>query len=374
MTVKVWDPAIARPKDLDDALQLIFQLETFKEKPNPKFLKLAKVLLADPAFIGLWGAERMLEDAENCTCAIWKPRLPAGDGMPAIRAVIQHATDIGLIAYEESRQVVFLPGGGTVTPAQKALHDGDFEAYDARLRARAELCQTLLKDFTEHFASLGFAPSNLDSTETNRFAGLSFSDSYIGEFSRSIDDGWQRIIVGVNDADADSEYFKCGVRVCIGNRSVETIFTKVFGDGIRWIDTFFFNPAILERTQTHQHASQFPITNKSQVQALPALVEGLTMPVLDLANDLAGLDELMNVPSRFPVGYVPHPLAPKNLADEFVSHGRQSCLKPLIVAWLHRNPNFDNRVADLREFVKKRVDVSEADLERLVTYLRTSQL
>ncbi|HEX2584557.1 MAG TPA: hypothetical protein VHL14_05465, partial [Steroidobacteraceae bacterium] len=365
---------IARPKDLDNALQLISQLETFKEKPNPKFLKLAKVLLADPAFVGLWGVDRMLEEAENCTCAIWEPRVPAGDGMPAIRAVIQHATDMGLIAYEESRQVVFLPGGGTVTPAQKALHDGDFEAYDARLHARAEACQTLLKGFTEHFASLGFSPSKLDPTATDRFAGLSFSDSYIGEFSRSIKDGWQRIIVGVNDCDADSEYFKCGVRVCIGNNSVETIFTKVFGDGIRWMDTFFFCPAILERSRADQHPSEFAVTNKSQIQELPALVERLTMPVLDLANNLAGLDELMNVPSRFPIGYLPHPLAPKNLADEFVSCGRQSCLKPLIVAWLNGNPNFENRVASLREFVKTRVDISEADLERLVTYLRTSQV
>ena len=79
----------------------------------------------------------------------------------------------------------------------------------------------------------------------------------------------------------------------------------------------------------------------------------------------------MNDPSRFPFTYPLHPLTPQNLADSFVSFGRQSCLKPLIVSWLAKNPAFETRVTTLREFVKKRADVSEADVDRLVAYLRT---
>jgi hypothetical protein len=366
MSVKVWDPAIALPKDLDDALQLISQLETFQEKPNPKFLALAHALLADSAFAGHWGAERILEKAENCTCAIWEPQLPAGDGMPAIRAVIQHATSLGLVAYRESRQVIFLPGGGTVTPAQKALHDGDFEDYDSRLYARAKVCQTLVDGFREHFAPLGFLPSNLDHSECNRFAALSFYDRHLGEFSRPTRDGWQRLVVGVNHHEADSEYFKCSVRVGIRSEPVETIFTNVFGEGIRWMDTFFFSPAIFLRDRE----DGFEATNDSLVRELPGLVERLAMPVLNFAREPGGLDEIMNVPSRFPFTYPLHPLTPQNLADSFVSFGRQSCLKTLIVSWLAQSPHFENRVATLREFVKTRVDVSENDLDRLVAYLR----
>lgn len=367
MSVKVWDPAIALPKDLDDALQLIEQLETFEEKPNPKFLALAQVLLADSAFAGQWGAERMVEAAESCTCAIWAPRLPAGDAMPATRAVVEQAIALGLVAYVDAWQVVFLPAGGTVTPTQKARYDEDFEYYDSRLHARADVCRKLLKGFTEHFAQLGFFPSNLDPSETNRFAALSFYDRYIGEFSRPIHDGWQRLIVSVNHHDANTEFFKCSVGVCIGSKSVETIFTQVFGDGIRHIDTFFFNPALF----LNGYDDGFAATNDLLVQELPALIERLAMPVLDLAVDINGLDVVMNESSRFPFSHSPHPLSPKNLADNFVSFGRQSCLKTLIVAWLARNPGFENRVATLREFVKTRVDVSEDDLEKLLAYLPT---
>ncbi len=68
-----------------------------------------------------------------------------------------------------------------------------------------------------------------------------------------------------------------------------------------------------------------------------------------------------------------HPLTPQNLADNFVAVGRQSCLKTLIVSWLARSPNFKDRVASLRAFVKTRVDVSEPDLDRLLAYLGSTE-
>lgn len=368
MYVLVWDPAIARPKDLDDTLQLIEQLQTLQEKPNPKFLALAQALLADSAFAGHWGADRILEEASSCTSASWEPRLPAGDGMPAIRAVIEHANALGLVAYRDSRQAVFLPGGRTVTPLQKRLHEEDFEAYDARLSKRVLACRTLLEGFTRQFASLGFTPSNVESESVPRSAVLSFSDSHLGEFARPIEDGWQRLIVTVNDADADSEYFKCWVSAGVRHESVETIFTRVFGDGIRRAETFFFGPASF----LSDRANDFPLTSERLMSELPALVERLAMPVLDLARDLKGIDAVMNDSSRFPFAYPLHPLSPQNLADHIVSLGRQSCLKTLIVSWLVRSQNFEKRAADLRAFVKTRADVSEGDLDRLLDYLRSS--
>jgi hypothetical protein len=368
MTVLVWDPAIARPKNLDDTVQLIEQLRTLEEKPNPKFLALAQALLADPAYVGGWGTERMLDEARSCACGIWEPRIPAGDGMPAIRAVIAHANALGLVAYRDSRQAVFLPGGGTVTPLQNRLHDEDFEDYDVRLTKRAAACRTLLEGFTRHFESLGFHPSNVESKAVPRFAALSFADSHLAEFSRPVEDGWQLLIITVNDADADSEYFKCFVSAGVRRESVETIFTRVFGEGIRKPETFFFSPATFLRDR----ADSLPVTSERLMSELPALVARLAMPVLDLARDLRGLDAVMNDTSRFPFNYPLHPLTPQNLADYFVSFGRQSCLKTLIVSWLARSPDFENRVAALRAFVKTRADVSEADLDRLVAYLRSA--
>lgn len=364
--VLVWDPSIARPKDLDDTLQLIERLKTQEETPNPKFLALAQALLADPAFAGQWSVERILDEARNCASAIWAPPTPAGDGMPALRAVIQHANALGLVVYRDSRQAVFLPGGRTVTPLQKRLHDGDFEAYDARLAKRVAACRTLLDGFVRHFAALGFTPSNLESAAMPRFASLSFTDSHLTELSRPTDDGWQRLVVTVNDADADSEYFKCFVYAGVRRESVETLFKRVFGEGIGRLDTFFFSPVSF----LPGLANAFAVTNPRLIRELPEQVERLAMPVLDLARDLHGLDVVMNDASRFPLGKRPSPLSPQNLADEFVNFGRKSCLKTLIVSWLARSPDFENRVAALRAFVKTRVDVSEADLDRLVACLR----
>lgn len=278
------------------------------EKPNPKFLALAQALLADHAFAGHWGAERILEEASSCASAIWEPRLPAGDGMP------------------------------------------------------------LLEDFTRHFESLGFTPGNVESKAIPRSAALSFSDKHLGEFSRPTDDGWQRLIVGVNDADADSEYFKCNVSAGIRRESVEMIFTQVFGEGIRKAETFFFSPAIFLRDR----ANDFAVTSERLIVELPGLVEQLAMPVLDLASDLNGLDVVMNDPPRFPFAYPLHPLTPQNLADSFINFGRQSCLKTLIVSKLAKSPNFEARVAALRAFVRTRVDVSEDDLDRLLAHLRSA--
>jgi hypothetical protein len=145
--------------------------------------------------------------------------------------------------------------------------------------------------------------------------------------------------------------------------------TQVFGEGIRKPETFFFSPATFLRDR----AGDFPLTSERLISELPALVERLAMPVLDLARDLRGLDVVMNDPSRFSFTYPLHPLSPQNLADNFVSSGRQSCLKTLIASWLARSPDFNNRVAALRAFVKTRVDVSEGDLDRLVTHLRSAQ-
>lgn len=368
MDVLVWDPAIARPKDLDDTLQLIEQLRALQEKPNPKFQALAQLLQADPAYAGHWITERFLEEANNCTAAIWEPRIPPGDGMPAMRAVIEHANALGLVAYRDSRQAVYLPGGRTVTPLQKRLSDEDFEDYGSRLAKRGEACRNLLDGFARHFASLGFTPSNLESTAIPRSAALSFSDSHLGEFSRPTDDGWQRLTVGVNDADADSEYFKCHIYAGVRRESVETIFTRVFGEGVRRAETFFFSPAIFRLDR----ADDFAVTSQQLISELPPWVEELALPVLDLARDLNGLDVVMNDSSRFPLPSPPHPLSSQNLADHIVSFGRQSCLKTLIVSWLAKSPNLENRIAALRAFVGGRADVNEEDLERLLGYLRLS--
>jgi hypothetical protein len=103
MPVLVWDPAAARPRDLDDALRIIERLRLQPQTPHPAFLALAKRLLADPPYVGQWGVERMRDEARECAAGVWEPCLPAGDGMPAMHAAIRHAHALGLAACDESR-------------------------------------------------------------------------------------------------------------------------------------------------------------------------------------------------------------------------------------------------------------------------------
>jgi hypothetical protein len=196
---------------------------------------------------------------------------------------------------------------------------------------------------------------------------LSFADQHLAELVRPVEDGWQRLVITVNDADADSEYFKCFMSAGVRCESVEAIFTRIFGEGIRRPETFLFSPSQL----LPGCPGSFRLGVRLSVE-LPALVARLAMPVLDLARDLEGLDGVMNDPLRFPFVQPPHPQAPQNLADNFVNLGRKSCLKTLIVSWLAGSSNFENRVAALRAFVRTRVDVSEADLDLLLAGLRSS--
>jgi hypothetical protein len=109
-------------------------------------------------------------------------------------------------------------------------------------------------------------------------------------------------------------------------------------------NSIFFSPATFLRDR----ADSLPVTSERLMSELSALVERLAMPVLDLARDLRGLDIVMNDPCDL--------LLP--------THSIRSQAK---------SPNFENRVAALRAFVRTRADVSEGDLDRLVAYLRSDQ-
>ncbi|MEP6876011.1 MAG: hypothetical protein ABI887_16760, partial [Burkholderiales bacterium] len=177
-------------------------------------------------------------------------------------------------------------------------------------------------------------------------------------------DGYQCVLMSViGDAPFLRCVFRCGHRC----EEVEAIFEQVVGPAIRIRETFWFNPSIFVGSS----GGALPIQNSAEIRAVLDVLERHGMPPLDLAREPGGLDRLMNEPQRFPFSFPDlHPQAPHNLADEYVSSGRNSCLKTLIVAWLARNPAFENRVADLRKFVAQRVDVSEKDLARVGDHLR----
>jgi hypothetical protein len=360
--LQVWDAKLGEPADLDEALQLRHRLESLQPGPNPKFVSFARALQGEGA--GRWWAQRMLVDAQDCIEALWRPNLAPDDAMPSLRAAIRHAVAHGLVAFVGYPQVVFLPGGRALPGPQLAMFKENFEYYDALLRPRTAACRVLVEGFRAHFAPLGFAESAID--PGSRLAAFSFTSGSLAEFARRTRDGWQRLLIGASEHEADSPHFECEVSAGVRSEAVEAIFEAVMGPGARLPDTFFFSPACFERDR----AKGFLVADDASRHALPERVASLVMPVLDHARDAVGLNEVMNQPWRFPFTYPLHPQTPSTLADHVAAFSGRQNLKGLIAAWQVRSPEFDERVKALRELAKKRSVGSEAELDRMVAHLR----
>ena len=362
--LQVWDAELGVPANLDEALQLRHRLEGLQPGPNPKFVSFASDLQGDPDVAGRWWAQRMLGDARGCIGALWEPNLAPDDAMPSLRAAIRHAVAHGLVACVGYPQAVFLPGGRALPTPQLATFKENFKHYDDLLKARTAACRALVEGFRAHFAPLGFAESAI--YPGGRFAAFSFTSDSLAEFSRRARDGWQRLLIGATEHQADSPYFECTVSAGLRSEAVEAVFEAVIGRDARLPDTFFFSPACFERDR----AKGFLVADETTRLALPERVASLVMPVLDHARDAVGLNEVMNQPLRFPFTYPLHPQTPSTLADHFAAFSGQHRLKCLIAAWQVRSPVFDERVKALRELAVKRSHGTEAELDRMVAHLR----
>lgn len=198
----------------------------------------------------------------------------------------------------------------------------------------------------------------------NGFVPRRIGDDWDAQFFRPARDGYQSVQMRVI---GDTPFLRCVVRCGHRSEEVETVFEQIFGPAMRGQETFWFNPSIFVGSRS----GGLPIENSEEIRGVLGVLERYGLPPLDLAREPGGLDRLMNDPQRFPFSYPNlHPQAPHNLADEYVSYGDNLCLKTLIVAWLARNPAFENRVDALRKFVQQRVDVSVSDLARVIDHLR----
>jgi hypothetical protein len=211
----------------------------------------------------------------------------------------------------------------------------------------AQLTATLLRD---RLAPHGFVP---------RMIGTGWDAAFV----RPTRDGYQSVQMRITGSSPD---LKCLLHCGHRSDEVEALFEQIFGRELVTRETFWFHPtAFVGKT-----LGSLPVENSGHIRALLDVVDRYALPVLDLAQQPGGLDQVMNEPQRFPFAFAGlHPLAPQNLAEEYISHGRNLCLKPLLVAWLARNPAFEDRVAALRRFVQGRADVSERDIDRVVDHL-----
>ncbi len=348
--LSLWDGALLLPSSFEQACGNLERLEAQRPGPNPKFLALAQALQIEPPASAGW-PQILVQRAQHKLEAVWHLSLPADDLVTALRAVVERATALGLVVFSEALGMVFLPGGAVLPPAMQEQWAELTAQHALPPLTKVEVAQLTATLMRERLAKHGFLPRRI-------------SDDWDAQFVRPTSDGFQSVqmrIIG------ELPLLRCVVRCGHRCEEAEAIFAQVFGPDSRTSETFWFNPSAFVGSA----GGGLPAENSAEIRTALDVVESHGLPPLDLASQPGGLNGLMNEPQRFPLTTPGrHPLAPKNLADEYVSYGENLCLKPLIVAWLARSPAFEQRVDDLRKFVQSRVDVSEKDLDRLVEHLR----
>ena len=350
----IWDGTGTQPAPTTfaQAGHTLERLETQRPGPNANFIALARVLQDQCSGAADAWAGKLVAQAQAWSEAVWPLSLPPDQHLSALRIAVEQATALGLTVLDDALGLVFLPGGQVLPPemqAQWADMQRQLDAAPPSL-SQAEVTQltaTLLRDL---LAPHGFAPGPR-------------SKDWDVEFVRPTRDGHQTVAMRITNRYGFRCMFRCGHR----SEPVETLFSAVFGDSLRVPETVWFHPTAFVGART----GFVSIENTGEIRAALAVLERHALPVLDLARQAGGLDKLMNEPQRFPFTYPNlHPLGPQTLAAELRNSGGRSCLKPLIVAWMAHNPHFDGLVASLREFVKPRVDVTDADITQLVDWLR----
>jgi len=187
----------------------------------------------------------------------------------------------------------------------------------------------------------------------------SIQDADVG-FTRSTSAGRQTITLTVEGA---VPRLSCKIYCRHRNERVQEIFGDVFG--AQWLrrGTLAFNIGVF----VGAFNAGLPFSSRQEIARIFELLELKAMPVLDAARSLTGLNEVMNRQDRFPLDHqVRHPDDSRSLAQYLHRHS----FEPLIVAWLVQDPEFDALVEEYREYTRNRVDMTTADLDKLLGHLR----
>lgn len=350
----LWDARLACPTSLASACQQLEQLSAQSPGVNPNFLALVLALSVNgvqSVTQPRWLRSRN-EESRALTGAVWRMYTPEDEAAQILPAVVDHATGLGLVVLSQALDLVFLPGGRVLPDDPRA--PGTPAAVRIAGALRAGQPGTLVRmgnDLQTLLAPHGFAPQPAGSDGQVRFA-------------RAVERGTQEVSLLVKSAHGVDH---ADVWCSLVDAPLEAVFAEVFAPPARGPVSFFFTPGAF-RGHRFGHIT---VENAAQRQAVIDDVARHGLPVLDLARSLPGLDRLMNQRQLFPYSFPGlDPRAPQTLADDAVNVGRLGCLKVLVAAHLAGNPQFEQRVEDLRRFVQGRADVTEAQLDQLVAHLR----
>ena len=335
--IQVWQhPAqLPQPKSFEDVQGSLEQMRQVElTEPEPRFEALAKAMLKtwpssdmfsedDPdRNDAIWLNSPLKEVRELVRSGVWDFEMPREETEAVMLKLLEEAKPLGLTLLNEEMEMAWLPSG-QILPPERA---GDWNKYveivkaEPPKRSKTQVKTIVRKMLTTMLGKYGFEASR----GPNYYQG---SDFY---FRRQVEVGEQVVFGSVR---THRDEYKLGLACRGAEKRSQEIFAAVFGARAHEEGGEYFFGAYKElgcKTSIHGNP---PLGTDAEIQqAIDALEEG-AICALQIARDLPGLNRMLNDENVLPErktdisGYV--------MSRNFL---------PLMIAWLARNPRFDELV------------------------------
>lgn len=362
-SLHIWERpgGLPEPASLQQAGEQMLALERLARLVNPKFVALGCAMAehfpvcepGDAPDDAIWPCDPAAE-AATVTQAVWAVGIPDEHRVQVAHWVVQQATALGLTVLDDQLGMAFLPGG-QVLPVEKApLWAGLTRDLAAQGKpfTKADFRKMMVLFLKETLEPFGFV---VDKPPTWAIAAV---------FTRRLPDGYQQVNLQVDGWAPEYEsVIYCKHRSNRVEAPFEAVFSGQYGES-EW--TLWFSLGDFEGKYNRLAAK-----GSADIRRWMSVLRDRALPVLDMAQTLQGLDQVMNTADLIPFPPDPHRPQIRQSMDRHVKRkGLKAVFKPLIVAWMVKNPRLDAMVAEWREIIRPRVDAHDADLDRLLAYLR----
>ncbi|RZU44991.1 hypothetical protein EV700_1798 [Fluviicoccus keumensis] len=361
--VFLWDPSTSGgiPSGFEEAFALVHELMVTAAPTNPKFVAFAEHLLAtlqaqrepDDALLDYY--RDVVEWASGVCRAVFNPGL-GGDGVTALRLVVECAAERGLPVMYGPMGTIFLPDGRTYPSDHRALFEAAWQEADALTKGFPKG----LKAFKEHVNSVvrnmamrhGFRPGKVP--YSSRIQSLNNSKGFI----REVDFGQQYFYLLIEPAGGA---YSITIQTLFYNKWYRNIVGMFdFPSSNSSGDIFYFTGRMIRDFECDENKS---IYANEDLSIFFSELEKIYFPLLDEIRTLSDVDAIFNgsFRSRF-LDYFLYPYPAK-----------------LITAKMTGNPDFEKYV-EIATAASERGNTGwmgggddktyKSELPKLIDYLR----
>ncbi|MBB5020583.1 hypothetical protein HNQ59_003904 [Chitinivorax tropicus] len=349
-SLSIWDPSRQGPKPqtFDEVLAQFRQLSGQADQPNYWFASFAQhiqnVVNSQPQVPQEWRDRygHFVARAQSVEQAIWHIELPAASQTAMRKLMVDTATMLGLVVYDDDLALAFLRGDIVLPAERRSSWDALLAPPEAdHLPGEDEAEQFVTEQMLQAFGPLGFTASK------GQFGAIKLTRQLPGG-------GGQKIGFSII-ADAYKDAYRFGVTTQFSHEAVQALYQRFKFTN----DEPFFGSA---PPPLDLQKRIFYLSTYQEARAAVASVYAFLEPILATTTTLQGLDSLMNG-SLYPEG------------KERSRDGGRSSPHILIVARLVGNPDYDAIEAELTEGYMKsnwvKTEPNQSEWNRLVAYLRT---